>query len=1420
MRIAATRGLNYRFLTIWMPRTDSPLTVDSLQLRLHEDSVTERSILSKLRALVIAFALTVPVNSTVAQPNSSAPSAPRLPIGASLVDLAVRLFGKADGLQSPTVYAVTTDLSGQLWIGTENGPMRYDGHRWQEEAFPPELQLRQTRAVLQSSDSTMWFATRSGVVRRRGNSQTIFDTRHGLPGAVVYSIIETRAFNNAPQILAGTSAGIAVFEGDHFRTLPLPDSLRPEGLMLGETTAPDGALELWLASSSGKVARYAKNKWTLFGAAQGLTGNSAEAIVPTPFNPRSRLLVPGEGGVFEFHDDGPRGAHFTRIAGSPRLAYRVAELPRANGEYELWVGTLEGVLQRFANGRWDTVDMASMPQGGRVTALVAVDGHAGGSAVYVGTYGGRLARIAVGSVGTLELQQGTRRGYLPNIAAERDVDGRVSISMGTVAEVFSLSGSGVVTEYSRRTGQPFTSVRSLALLPSTTRRALQSDSTAEHNDLWVSTNIGVFRREGGRLVSRNNGIEGRAVRAFQRGVLPDNTISLLAATDSGLFRWKGASWEWLPQFGRQLIVATASANGRDPWLWVLMPHSSARVSSRGLVIDSTSNRANTRTQPPDTAHLAVESVTAMCVANDARHSGRVFAGTYAGKLWWRTPDNAWRPAPAVLLRAALAPVHGLGCLSDGRLLIGTELGLVLADVRDSLPERWSVSMVAGQEDGLPATEITSFTREPLDGVMWVGTSRGVGGLRLDRVETPPVPRLDVRLSVESRAEPLLNGAELPVGEMPLTITSVLISNHRENDTRYRMLLYRDGDARAQTDTSIDAVALSNEWTTEPEARYHSLSAGNYTLHVWARDYSGRITASPVTHFRIVPPLWRRWWALVAYWIIASAALYMGHRRRLRSLERTNKQLATSERRVRASERKFRALFDKAADAHLLIDGTRVTSINLAARELLHLANAPTDVNDTPSPIDLAVALPHLSARELAELAASERAHEYTFPQENGEAIPVSAQITQVPMDDRTLWHLVLRDLRAARQAEEVRLRLEDQVRDAQKLESLGTLAGGVAHDFNNLLGVIRGNVELARDTLADPHAVAAHLDTVFDASERARDLVRQILTFSRRSTSRDEHVDIAALAGNLQPMLRSLIPSSVDIVVEGTDVPLLVRGDPTQLQQVLLNLVSNAEYAMRSQQSGLLHITIERVDATAGVKSADGAMARLCVTDTGTGMTQEVLERVFEPFYTTKPTGEGTGLGMAVLHGIVASHGGRVTASSIVGQGTTFEIMLPLATETSDAIAKPAASSEGASAAPATSANVLHSRIENPSGGRHVVLVDDEPAVARVGQSALTRMGFRVTVFAGPSAALEFVRVSPFDIDLVITDQTMPGFTGDVLAQEIHRIRPDLPVIIVSGFSYVLTPDRLAEVGAHAMLQKPVSLAALRAAVEAAIGTK
>ncbi|MBC8089677.1 MAG: response regulator [Phycisphaerae bacterium] len=1349
---------------------------------------------------------------------SPSPGDPRLPVGARLVDLSVRRFGKADGLQSPTVYAVSVDLSGSLWIGTEVGPMRFDGDRWQPESYPSAVTSRQTRGILQSSDSSYWFATRAGMVRKRGAEQRLFGVRDGLPGATAYSVIETRALSGHPQVLVGTGTGIAVFDGKGFSAIPLPDGLKPDGLMVAEARAPDGSLELWVASSSGKVARFTKGRWSVFGAAHGLNSRSAEAVVAVEGDSAMRILIVGDGGLYTFREDAARGPRFELMPGSPRRAYRAVQFARSDGARELWVGTLSGIVLRKTQAGWDTVDVASQQLGGRVTALHVVAGHAGGTAVYVGTYGGRLARVGVGSVGTLELP-GIRRDVMRAVLPFQSKDGRVGLWMGTLnAGLLQLTPAGRMIEYSRETGEPFTQISALASVSSVKRPAHRSDTTEEKQDLWIGTELGPFRREGTRFVKQTRGMGQRDVRVFLRGPLPDASSSLLAATDNGLYRWLGTEWELVRAFGYKPVRAMSVVKGATgEELWLAFDRGTASVTTSAVTMDSpraandTSSSANT--QSKSFQQLALTSI---CGMNGASYSARIFAGTTTNGLWWRSPDAVWQRVPVTLQRA-IGPtgIRALSCLDDGRLLVAMGTGLIVLDVHDARAPRWTVLSVTSQEDGLPASEIQSFAPASMKGLFWMGTSRGLGALQLQRIASSSVPKLSLALQSEGRSLRLDNVRQLQADHSELTIRTVLQSYHREDDTRYRVWLNREGEPHTALDSMNAGMDDSLSWTDAADAHYRSLPAGHYTLYAWARDFAGRIVTLPVTRFRVVPPVWQTWWAVVLYVALVASAIYIAHRWRLQTLERTNARLATSERHMRASERKFRALFDEATDGHLLIDGMHITSINAPGRQMLGLEPQPTFY---ANPVAVLPAwdqvLPPAIASELGALALDGEIHEYDIQLANGVVIPVSAQVTTVPLDDRSLWHLVLRDLRDIREADGVRQRLEEQVRDAQKFESLGTLAGGVAHDFNNLLGVIRGNVELARETLGDQDAVAVHLDTVFDASERARDLVRQILTFSRRSSSREEFVDLARLTRELQPMLRSMIPTSVEIVVDAGTRPMLVHGDSTQLQQILLNLSSNAEHAMRATGGGKLHIILDGALSEDSPSSASTQMVRLRVTDSGVGMTPAVLGRVFEPFYTTKPTGEGTGLGMAVLHGIVASHGGKVHVSSEVGVGTTFEVLLPAATTPTNTVPVQV---DAPLPEPNTHAWQSGMNATMQAATSCIVLVDDEPAVARVGEAALTRLGYRVVTFVDPLAALAFVQKDPDAVDLVVTDQTMPGLTGDLLVIELQRLRPDLPVIIMSGFSYVLTADRLSAVGTPTVLQKPVSLSELRLAVERAL---
>jgi PAS domain S-box-containing protein len=377
--------------------------------------------------------------------------------------------------------------------------------------------------------------------------------------------------------------------------------------------------------------------------------------------------------------------------------------------------------------------------------------------------------------------------------------------------------------------------------------------------------------------------------------------------------------------------------------------------------------------------------------------------------------------------------------------------------------------------------------------------------------------------------------------------------------------------------------------------------------------------------------------------------------------------------------------------------------------------------------------------------------------------------------------------------------LEAQLIQAQKMEALGTLAGGIAHDFNNILGAIVGYTELARMEIPKESKAHQHLERVLASGRRARDLVQQILTFSRQKEMEKRPVHLRYLIKEAVKMLRASIPSTIEIrEYAPSEVP-PVLGDPTQLHQVVMNLCTNAYHAMR-EAGGELELRLEKVcvegdDLLHLAELREGEYVVLTVRDTGCGIPHEILDRIFEPYFTTKEVGEGTGLGLAVVHGIVRGLNGAVRVESRVGEGTTFRIYLP-------------ALLEGATDGPAT-----EQKMDLPRGTERVLVVDDEPALVEMARQILTRLGYQVTGFSDPREALARFQDAPHAFDLVITDMTMPKITGRKLAHAVRQVRRDLPVILTSGYSNSIGDEEARQAGFSAFLKKPYGALALSQAV-------
>ena len=365
---------------------------------------------------------------------------------------------------------------------------------------------------------------------------------------------------------------------------------------------------------------------------------------------------------------------------------------------------------------------------------------------------------------------------------------------------------------------------------------------------------------------------------------------------------------------------------------------------------------------------------------------------------------------------------------------------------------------------------------------------------------------------------------------------------------------------------------------------------------------------------------------------------------------------------------------------------------------------------------------------------------------------------------------------------------EGQLLRAQKMEAIGTLAGGIAHDFNNILSAILGYAELSLVVVEKESSLCDYIQQIYTAGERAKDLVQQILTFSRQGDSQMKPAKIGVIIKEALKLLKATLPTTITLQQKITSVS-PVLADLTQVHQIIMNLATNAAHAME-EKGGLLSVELTDVNLPPEeiIQDSDltpGAFVRLRISDTGHGMSSDKLERIFDPFFTTKPPGKGTGLGLSTVHGIVKNHNGSITVSSEPDRGTTVDILFPTA--------------EKEVRVESAGDQVL------PSGTECILFVDDEQAITNMSKVMLENLGYKVIAETSSVDALTSFKNQPDEIDVVITDLTMPHMTGLELAREFQRIRPDTPIILCSGYVAKIPVDKAKSMGVQAVVSKPVS---------------
>ena len=503
----------------------------------------------------------------------------------------------------------------------------------------------------------------------------------------------------------------------------------------------------------------------------------------------------------------------------------------------------------------------------------------------------------------------------------------------------------------------------------------------------------------------------------------------------------------------------------------------------------------------------------------------------------------------------------------------------------------------------------------------------------------------------------------------------------------------------------------------------------------------------------------------------------------------------SEKALQESEERFRRLFETANDGILLLEKheLKIRYANPAITRLLRYSNEEfvgSDLKSVGFPEDIA------TPQEILQTLNKNGIYNYSDALlKNKDGQDVDADVYMV--DKASLVQCNIRDITGKKLTDKRLGKIRAQLQQSQKMEAVGNLAGGIAHDFNNILAIILGNAELASDDVPDWNPASVSLKEIRRASVRAKDMVQQLLAFSRKTDEVSKPINMAPIIKKSLKMLKHAIPTSVEFKQHISDDSCNVMGNASQINQIVMNLVTNAADAM-CEEGGLLEVTLENIILQEEKICFDwvlspGPYVRLRMRDTGEGIEPKIMDRIFEPYYTTKEIGKGTGMGLSVIHGIVKRHGGGIRVESELEKGTLFEIYFPALEKAAVDEKEPAGEIKG--------------------GSERILFVDDETSMVNLNHQRLERLGYQVKSTTKSEEALEWFKADPDQFDVIITDMTMPRITGDRLAAEVLKIRPHMPVIICTGYSERISENMAEAIGVSKYIEKPMDTRNLAAAL-------
>ncbi|MDJ0623884.1 MAG: response regulator [Desulfocapsaceae bacterium] len=519
--------------------------------------------------------------------------------------------------------------------------------------------------------------------------------------------------------------------------------------------------------------------------------------------------------------------------------------------------------------------------------------------------------------------------------------------------------------------------------------------------------------------------------------------------------------------------------------------------------------------------------------------------------------------------------------------------------------------------------------------------------------------------------------------------------------------------------------------------------------------------------------------------------------RTKELSAENLKHKRAKTQLKESEHHYRTMFEKSVNAVFLVDkkSGRYVDANPAAE---HLTGRSKQNLLSLTTKDITPQSSENRLRYLSDSEATIESSNITYIQPDGtrrQAVFNAVSLT----DDIAMG--IAQDITELKKAEKERQKLESRLVQSQKMEAIGNLAGGIAHDFNNILASVLGFTELSLDDTKEGSVQQENLQEVYAAGLRAKELVNQILAFARQSEASLKPIEVKGIVEEVLKLLRATIPTTIDIRLN-LNSNAVVMANETQMHQILMNLCTNAAHAMH-ESGGVLAIDLQEISATdpisyhsLGLKS--GNYVVLSVSDTGKGIEPAILNSIFEPYFTTKKIGEGTGMGLAMVKGIVETYGGSIQVESIPLKSTIFTVYLPITKSRGD--------------------NIIHEKKHLPTGSEHILLIDDEPPIARMGTQLLESLGYSVTARTSSYEALELFREKSDAFDIVITDMTMPQMTGAELASQLIELQPEIPVILCSGYSDQISAAEAAQIGVKEFVYKPFTKAELSEKIQCVLG--